>query len=65
MRKLSSTVAIKDYVANTLGNSFAFDNFFAWEHFNIIFICLTSILNTKAQCVLVVITATGFLMAKG
>ena len=37
MRKLSSTVAIKDYVANMLGNSFAFDKFFAWEHFNIDF----------------------------
>ena len=38
MRKLSSTVAIKDYVANTLGSSFTFDNFFAWKHFYIDFL---------------------------
>ena len=33
--------------------------------FTLIFFPLTSILNTKAKCVLVVITETGFLMAKG
>ena len=33
--------------------------------FTLIFFSLTSILNTKAKCVLVVITETGFLMAKG
>ena len=47
MRKLSTTVAIKDYVANTLGNSFAFDNFFAWEHFNIDFLLFSK--NFKHQ----------------
>ena len=46
MRKLSTTV-IKDYVANTLGNSFAFDNFFAWEHFNIDFLLFSK--NFKHQ----------------
>ena len=37
MRKLSNTVATKEYVPNTLGNCFTFNNFFAWEHFYIDF----------------------------
>ena len=52
MRKLSNTAATKEYVPNTLGNL-------------LIFFCLTSILNTKTKCVLVAITTTGFLIAKG
>ena len=38
MRKLSNTVASKEYVPNTLGNCFPFDNFYAWEHFYIDFL---------------------------
>ena len=38
MRKLSNTVATKEYVPNTLGNCFTFNNFFAWEHFYIDFL---------------------------
>ena len=33
--------------------------------FTLIFLCLTSILNTKTKYVLFVMTATGFLMPKG
>ena len=38
MRKLSNTVASKEYVPNTLGKCFTYDNFFAWEHFYIDFL---------------------------
>ena len=37
MRELSNTVATKEYVRNTLGNRFTFNNFFAWENFYIDF----------------------------
>ena len=37
MRKLSNSIATKQYVPNTLGNYFSFYNFFAWEHFYIDF----------------------------
>ena len=33
MRKLSNTAVTKEYVPNTLGNCFTFNNLFAWEHF--------------------------------
>ena len=62
MRKLSNTVASKEYVP---GNYFTFEKFFTWEKFTLIFFCLTSILNAKSKCILVFITATVFLMAKG
>ena len=32
-----NTVATKEYVRNTLGNRFTFNNFFAWENFYIDF----------------------------
>ena len=59
MRKLSNTVATKEYVPNTLGNSFTFNNLFASKHFSLIFVTLTSISNTKVKCVLFLMTATG------
>ena len=37
MRKLSNMEATKEYVPNTLGNCFTFNNFFAGEHFYIDF----------------------------
>ena len=37
MKLLSNTVATKEYVPNTLGNYFTFNNFFTWEHFYIDF----------------------------
>ena len=37
MRNLSNTVATKEYVPNTLGNCFTFNNFFTWEHLYIDF----------------------------
>ena len=40
MRNLSNTVATKEYVPNTRGNCFTFDNFFAWEYFYIDFLLL-------------------------
>ena len=60
MRKLSNTVATKEYAPNTLGSRFTFENFSLLGNvFTFIFFCLTIILNTKAECVLVVMTATG------
>ena len=59
MRKLSNTAATKEYVPNTLGNSFTFNNLFASKHFSLIFVSLTSILNTKVKCVLFAVTSTG------
>ena len=38
MRKLSNTVATKEYAPNTLGNCFTFENLFAWERFYIYFL---------------------------
>ena len=32
MRKLSNTVATKEYVPNTLGSCFTFNDFFAWKN---------------------------------
>ena len=64
MRKLSNTVATKEYAPNTLGNCFTFNNFFAWKSFTLILLCLTSILNTKGKYVLFVMTATGFFNVK-
>ena len=64
MRKLSNAVATKEYVPNTLGNCFTFNNFFAWEQFYTDFPLFFSILNTKGKYVLFVMTATGFLNVK-
>ena len=64
MRKLSNAVATKEYVPNTLGNCFTFNNFFAWEQFYIDFPLFFSILNTKSKYVLFAMTATGSLNVK-
>ena len=64
MRTLSNTVATKEYVPNTLGNCFTFNNSLLGNIFTLIFLSLTSILNTKVKYVLFVMTATGFFNVK-
>ena len=64
MRTLSNTVATKEFVPNTLGKCFTFNNSLLGNIFTFIFLCLTSILNTKIKYVLFVMTAIVFFNVK-
>ena len=64
MRTLSNTVATKEFVPNTLGKCFTFNNSLLGNIFTLIFLCLTSILNIKTKYALFVMTATGFFNVK-
>ena len=64
MRELSNTVATKEYVRNTLGNRFTFNNFFAWENFYIDFPLFNKPLKHQGQVCTFVMTATCFFISK-
>ena len=65
LRKWSNTLTAKEYVPNTLETVILPTTSLPVYIFTLIFFNLRSILNTKAKCVLLVMTATGALMLKG
>ena len=66
MRKLSNMEATKEYVPNTLGNSFTFNNFFASEHFYIDFPLFNKHFKHQNQvCTICDDCSWFFLMSKG
>ena len=64
MRKLSNTIATKEYVPNTPGNCFTFNDFFPWKNFYIDFPLFNKHFKHQGKNVLFMMTATGFVNVK-